>query len=167
MENTNELDGLLMQAGAVDGEAVAASPEGMMQAQEEAQALTLADNNGRMVSGVLEMASPMIAPLYPSVAAVYTPEVCAQVGGALGPVLAKYGIDLGEWGGKYKEELTAAFVCLPVALATVKAIKTDIAAKTPPERIIVQSADPSITGAPERREEAESAVGDAQVLFGQ
>ena len=69
--------------------------------------------------------------MYPSVAAVYTEEVCAQVGGSLGPVMAKYGIDLGEWGGRYKEELTALFVCVPVVLATLKALKTDVAARAP------------------------------------
>ncbi|WP_373986986.1 hypothetical protein [Duganella sp. BuS-21] len=129
----NELDGLAAAADGVDGQVAANAPQAVQAAQEEAMVMTMADTNGRAVAGVLEMAAPLIEPLYPSVAAVYTPDVCAQVGGALGPVLAKYGIDLGEWGGKYKEELTALFVCVPVALATVKAIKEDIAARTPAE----------------------------------
>lgn len=127
----SELDGLAIAAGALDGEAAATTPQAMAQAQEDAVAISLADSNGRMVAGVLEMAAPMVEPLYPSVAAVYTPEVCAQVGAALGPVMAKYGIDLGAWGGRFKEELTALFVCLPIVGATVKAIKADIAAKAP------------------------------------
>jgi hypothetical protein len=134
MAELNELDALEHAARAVDGDVAAQAPGAVAAAQEEAQASSLADNNGRMVAGVLEMAAPMIAPLYPSVAAVYTPDVCAQVGGALGPVMAKYGIDLGDWGGKYKEELTALFVCVPVALATLKAIKADVAAKQPQEQ---------------------------------
>jgi hypothetical protein len=131
MAEMTELDGLEAAAGAIDADVAAQAPGAVAEAQEEAQAASLADNNGRMVAGVLEMAAPMIAPMYPSVAAVYTPDVCAQVGGALGPVMAKYGIDLGEWGGKYKEELTALFVCVPVALATFKALKADVAARTP------------------------------------
>lgn len=133
MSEMNELDGLEMQANLLDGTVAAEAPEAVIQAQQEAEAMTLADSNGRAVAAVLEMASPMIAPLYPSVAAVYTPEVCANVGGALGPVMAKYGIDLGEWGGRYKEEITALFVCVPVALATMKALKADVAARTPPD----------------------------------
>lgn len=132
MAEMNELDGLEMAANAIDGEVAAEAPGAVAAAQEEAQAASLADTNGRAVAAILEMASPMIAPLYPSVAAVYTQETCAQVGAALGPVMAKYGIDLGEWGGRYKEEITALFVCVPVALATLKAIKADVAAKVPP-----------------------------------
>lgn len=143
MGDMNELDGLAMQAAAIDGEAAATAPEAVAAAQEQAMVVSLADSNGRMVSGVLEMVSPMIQPLYPSVAAVYTPDVCAQVGGALGPVLAKYGIDLGEWGGRYKEELTAIFVCLPVAGATVKALKADIAAKEEAGKPVIEEKAPA------------------------
>lgn len=139
MSEMSELDGLAAAAAGVDGQVAASAPQAVQAAQEEAMVMTMADTNGRAVAGVLEMASPIIAPLYPSVAAVYTPDVCAQVGGALGPVLAKYGIDLSEWGSKYKEEVTALFVCVPVALATVKAIKEDIAARAP--------ADPGEEGA--------------------
>jgi hypothetical protein len=127
MMSTAELDGLEMQAGMLDGQAAASTPEGMAAAQAEAQALSLIETNGQTMAGVLKMGATMIGPLYPRVAAVYTPEVCQSVGMALGPLMAKYGIDLGEWGGKYKEELTAAFVCVPIAMATVKALKEDVA----------------------------------------
>lgn len=124
---TSELDGLEMQAGMLDGQAAASTPEGMAAAQAEAEVVSLVENNARAVSAVLEMAGPLIEPLYPRVAAVYSPMTCMAIGAALGPVLAKYNIDLGEWGGKYKEELTAAFVCVPIAMATVKALKEDVA----------------------------------------
>lgn len=141
MAQMTELDGLAAQAAALDGDVAAQAPEAVLEAQAAADVMSLADVNGRTVTGVLEMAAPMISPLYPSVAAVYTPEVCAQVGGALGPVMAKYGIDLGEWGGRYKEEITALFVCVPVALATLKAIKADVAARAPqtPKEIEAQA----------------------------
>lgn len=124
---SKELEGLELQAGMLDGQAAAATPEGMAAAQAEADAVSLVQTNGQTVSGVLQMGAQLIGPLYPRVAAVYTPEACEGVGMALGPLLAKYGIDLGEWGGKYKEELTAAFVCVPIAIATVKALKEDVA----------------------------------------
>lgn len=131
MTELNELDALELAAKAVDGETAAQAPAAVAAAHEEAQASSLADLNGRTVAGVLEMAAPMIAPLYPSVAAIYTPAVCAQVGESLGPVMAKYGIDLGEWGGRYKEEMVALFTCVPIMLATIKAVKADVAAKQP------------------------------------
>jgi hypothetical protein len=145
MAELNELDSLELAAAAVDGQVASEAPQAVADAQQAAEVLSMADMNTRTVAGVLEMAAPMIAPLYPSVAAVYTPDVCAQVGGALGPVMAKYGIDLGEWGGKYKEELTALFVCVPIMLETVKAVKADVAAKTPPTG--QQAGEPALVGA--------------------
>lgn len=141
MAELNELDALAAQAGAVDSQAAAQAPEAMAQAQQEAEVMTLADSNGRTITGVLEMAAPMISPLFPSVAAVYTPDVCASVGGALGPLLAKYGINLGEWAGAHKEELTALFVCAPVAMATYKALKVDVEARAKPEPQKLASGD--------------------------
>lgn len=146
MEGQNELDALVGAAAAIDGQVADNAPEAVQAAQEMAQAMTMAETNGRTVAGVLEMASPMIAPMYPKVAAVYTPDVCAQVGGALGPVMAKYGIDLGEWGGRYKEELTALFVCVPIALATFKALKEDVADRAPPEKLASGDLAPGAAG---------------------
>jgi hypothetical protein len=142
----DELDGMLLKAAEIDAAVDASAPQAMAEAQQAADVMSMADMNTRAVAGVLEMAAPMIAPLYPSVAAVYTPAVCEQVGGALGPVLAKYGIDLGEWGGKWKEEITALFVCVPIMLETVKAVKADIAARVPPPAV-GQGGEPSLTGA--------------------
>lgn len=142
----DELDGLLLKAATIDADVDAQAPQAMADAQQADAVMTLADTNGRAVAGVLEMAAPMIAPLYPSVAAVYTPQVCEQVGGALGPVMAKYGIDLGEWGGRYKEEITALFVCVPVVMATMKALKADVAARAAKEQpAISESVDRPLT----------------------
>lgn len=124
-----ELAGLMMQAGQLDGEQAANSPEALQAAQEEAQAVTLADSNRQGVEMILGVSVPILSKLYPSLESVYTPEACAAVAASLGPVLAKYNVNLSEWGGKYQEEIGALFVCGPIAWATVQAVKTDVAAR--------------------------------------
>lgn len=137
-EDTN-LGPLLAQANAIDGDLEAAGPEAIQAAQEEAAALTLAEENTRGVGMIMELALPLICPMYPSLKDVYTPEAQGAIAATMGPLLAKYGINLKEAGGKYKEELAAALVCGPIALATVKAIKTDITARAGAPRAVAQA----------------------------
>jgi hypothetical protein len=129
VDNNGQLAGLIAQAGALDGEAVASSPEAMQAAQELQQAVTLADQNSAAVAGVMELALPLICPLYPSLADVYTEEARAGIAATMGPLLAKYGVNMQDMGGKYREEIAAAFVCGPIAVATYKGIKADIEAR--------------------------------------
>lgn len=127
-----ELAALEMQAGAVDGEVSAQAPEAQMAAIEQAQAFDLASENSQGVRMMLDMAIPMLGAMYPSLEAVYTEQTRQQVAMALGPVMAKHGVSLKEWGGKYGEEIAAVFVCGPIALATYKGIKNDIEARHAP-----------------------------------
>ena len=129
MAEMNELEGIIGQAALVDNEVAAAAPGAMLEAQAEAEVMSLASENTEGVSFILGMAVPLLSKMYPSLADVYTPEACGQVGAAMGPLLAKYGVNLKEWGGAYKEEIGALFVCGPIALATVAGIKADIAAR--------------------------------------
>ncbi|MEH6434236.1 hypothetical protein [Massilia sp. DD77] len=126
---SNELAGLMLQADQLDGEQAAQAPEALQAAQEEAQAVTLADANRQGVAMILGVSVPILSKLYPSLAEVYTPEACEAVSASLGPVLAKYNVNLAEWGGKYQEEIGALFVCGPIAWATVQGVKADIAAR--------------------------------------
>lgn len=129
MDQVNELDGLIAQAGALDGDAAATSPAAIMEQQAQAEAMGLSDQNSQAVGMMLGLAVPILSRLYPSLEQVYTPETCGALSASLGPVLAKYGVNLTEWGGAYKEEIGALFVCGPVAWATVQGIKADIAAR--------------------------------------
>jgi hypothetical protein len=147
-----ELAGLIAQAGQIDGEAAASSPEAMQAAQELQVAMSMGEQNAAAVGGMLELALPLICPLYPSLEAVYTPEVRAQVAGTLGPLLAKYGVNMEDMGGRYREEIAAAFVCGPIAIATYKGIKADIASRADPPKAIAQEpakqTAPALTKAP-------------------
>jgi hypothetical protein len=129
-DENSELNSLLKQAAAVDGDLAAQAPEAIEAAQELQAVVSLAEENAQGVQMILGLAVPVLSRLYPSLADVYTDEACTAVAGSLGPLLAKYGVSLKDWGGKYQEEIGAALVCGPMAWATVQAIKTDIAARS-------------------------------------
>lgn len=124
-----ELDALEMQAAQVDGQVAATAPEAVQAAEEQQVLLSVADENKRGVLLVLGTALPVLGKLYPSLQAVYTDEAQAAIAETLGPLLAKHGIDLKDFGGNYREEIAAALVCGPIAWATVQAVKADIAAR--------------------------------------
>lgn len=137
-----ELDSLAMQAANLDGEVASTTPGAMLEQQEQAAVMGLAEQNSRGVSMIMALAVPILGKLYPSLEGVYTPEACGQVAASLGPVLAKYGVNLEEWGGKYQEEIAALFVCGPIAWATVQGVKADIASRTPAKAVQMDKAPP-------------------------
>ncbi|MYN45786.1 hypothetical protein GTP23_12085 [Pseudoduganella sp. FT93W] len=124
-----ELQALAMQASQIDGEQAAASPEAIQAAQEEQAAMGLAEQNAGAVAMILGTAVPILSKLYPSLADVYTEDACQSIVASVSPVLAKHGVDLSQWGGAYKEEIGAAMVCVPIAWATVQAVKHDVEAR--------------------------------------
>jgi hypothetical protein len=135
-DQDNNLGPLLAQAGAIDGDLAASGPEAVQAAQEQAAALSLADENSQGVAMIMELALPMICPLYPSLEAIYTPDKQQAIAATMGPLLAKYGVNIKEAGGRYKEEIAAACVCGPIAFATYKGIKADIAARAGAPRAV-------------------------------
>jgi hypothetical protein len=139
-----ELAGLLMQAAAVDGDLAAQAPEAIAEQQELMVVASLAEENTKGVRMILALAVPILGKLYPSLVDVYTEEACGAVAASLGPLLAKYGINLQEWGGRYQEEIGAAFVCGPIAWATVQGIKADILERAKPEAIEIHMRSPKI-----------------------
>lgn len=86
------------------------------------------------LAGMLLMMSKVIAPAFPSVAAIYTDEVCGSVGMAVAGVCDKYGWLQGGVGGEYGPELMCLCVVGPIAFATYGAVQGDIAARKAKER---------------------------------
>lgn len=129
-ENT-ELAALAAQAGMLDGELSASGPEAMVAQAEAEQAMQQQNQNTGQVRMILALAVPVLGKLYPSIETIYTDPACDQIAATLGPVLTKYGIDLGDLGGKWGEEIAAIMVCGPIAFATYKGIQADIAARNP------------------------------------
>lgn len=114
----------------------ASQPNAELQALEDAEAAQAADeqafqidqNTGSVRMG-LDIAIPFLSKLYPSLADIYTDEARAAVAMTVGPVLTKHGVNLGDIGGQYKEEIAMVAVCGPIAMATYQGIKADIAAR--------------------------------------
>lgn len=125
----NELAALAAQAGLLDGEQAANGPEAMVAQAEAAQAVEQQNANTGQVRMILALAVPLLGKLYPCIEDIYDDTTCDQVAGTLGPVLTKYGIDLGDMGTKWGPEIAAVMVCGPVAFATYKGIMADIASR--------------------------------------
>lgn len=144
---SDQFKGLMSDADGIDREVAASSPAAVAESEAALATASMSDMNAAGIAGVLEMALPLITPLYPSLESVYTPDVRAQVAAAMGPLLAKYGVNLSEMGGKYREEITAAFVCVPVAVATYKGIKADIESRAKQPTLHTQPAAPALPDA--------------------
>lgn len=86
------------------------------------------------LAGLLLMMSKVVAPAFPSVAAIYTEETCGAVGMAVAGVCDKYGWLQGGVGGEYGPELMCLCVVGPIAFATYGAVQGDIAARRAKER---------------------------------
>jgi hypothetical protein len=114
----------------------ASQPNAEVQAFEDAEAAQIAaeqaaqvDQNTASVQMGLDIAIPFLSRLYPSLADIYTDEARGAVAMTVGPVLTKHGVNLGDIGGQYKEEIAMVAVCGPIAMATYAGIKADIAAR--------------------------------------
>ncbi|SMC29522.1 hypothetical protein SAMN02745857_03891 [Andreprevotia lacus DSM 23236] len=74
---------------------------------------------------LLQVAREALAPIYPSLRAVYSDETCERIAQAAAPVMHKYGVTAGGIFEKWGPELALAVVVVPVGMQTVKAIRHD------------------------------------------
>lgn len=125
-----DLEQLERQAAGIDAELAQQAPEAQEAQAEAAAQAVLIDQNTQSLGMMLELAGGTFGVVgFPSVAAVLTPENKAALAGVWGPVLTKHGINLGDLGGAYKEEIAAVVVTFPIAMAIAKGIRTDAAAR--------------------------------------
>lgn len=130
-EQAADLQRLL--AGAAEPEAE--QQQQVLVEQEEAQQATagLAEQNAKALEVLVSLAGPTLGAFgFPSVERVLNTvddntgstkgQMLAHVWSA---VLAKHGVDLGELGGQWKEEIAAVFVTLPIGAAIYKGILND------------------------------------------
>jgi len=105
-----------LQAGAVEQEteaaAMATEPAGPDLAGE--------------ITGLVLAFVAIAKPILPSLEGIYTPEVTAAAAGAVATVCNKHGWLSGGMMGEWGEEVAAAIVIVPLAIATAKAVRTDI-----------------------------------------
>ncbi|QXZ10956.1 hypothetical protein KUF54_07115 [Comamonas sp. Y33R10-2] len=90
---------------------------------------------GAEIEGLLQMAVGMLAPMFPSLPGIYTPEATQAASAAVAGVCNKHGWMQGGMMGRYGEEIACALIVGPMAFATYKGVKGDIAARQPVERI--------------------------------
>ena len=122
----NPLLSLEAEAAAVDAGMVAAPLENTAQAEADA-ARNTAQEIAELTT-ILQMASSLFFPLFPSLQTVYTHETCASLAGALVPVMVKRGWSVAGLTAGWGEEIALAIVAIPIGIATRDAVKADIAA---------------------------------------
>ena len=115
------------------------------------------------ISSMLQLLTGILRPILPSVAQIYTPEVCGAVGGAVAPVCNKHGWLQEGVGGKYGEEIMCLAVIAPLGFATYKAAQFDIAASRakeikPEETNGASIIEPSAPAAPTAADETGKTV---------
>lgn len=128
-----------LMASAVEPENEAAQ---VQQAEVERVGNELMDRNAQGLGMLIDLAGPTLAQFgFPSVSLVlgFKDESGQTRGQVLAsvwaPVLTKYGVDMTDLGGKYKVEIMAVFVSLPIAKALRDAVMHDVAAKRAAEAL--------------------------------
>lgn len=119
-----------LQAAANDGAPGAPAPA----AEPAPQGPDLA----REITGLVTAAVAALGPMFPSLKAIYTPEVTQAAAQSIAGVCDKHGWLQGGVMGKWGEEIACLAVVGPLAVATYQGVKADLAARAPakaPERI--------------------------------
>jgi len=127
------------------GEPEAAQQQQVLAEQEEAQQATsgLASQNAQALEVLIGLAGPTLTAFgFPSVERVLGTvddnTGCTKgqmLAGVWSAVLAKHGVDLGELGGQWKEEIAAVCVTLPIGAAIYKGIQNDCRQEAEPEPV--------------------------------
>ena len=108
---------------------VAAETAAAVQAEsvQAAARLELADE----IKGLVSLAVPMLAPVFPCLPGIYTEPVTAAAAEAIAAVCKKHGWLPDGIAGGYGEEVTAAVVLLPLAFTTYRGCREDLDVKKP------------------------------------
>jgi hypothetical protein len=125
------------------------------QAQEQQVLMSLESENEQALMLVGDLATPVFANFgFPTLARVLGEQnegsglTNAQtLAKAWAPVLTKYGVSLGDMGGRYKAEIGAVLVSIPIGTALWAAIKEDAGRKPKPVPKAVDQAAPAEAGA--------------------
>lgn len=107
--------------------------EGQLQQQEQQQAMGERERLAGEIAGLVLAFVSIAKPILPSLETIYTPEATGTAAAAVAGVCVKHGWLAGGLLGDWGEEIAAAVVLVPMALATAQGIKADIAAKKKPE----------------------------------
>ena len=122
-EQAAELAALQAMAGPVPGQ-----EEG-----EGVQEVAAVPDLAQEITGIVQAAVGMLAPMFPSLPGIYTPEATQAAAAATAAVCSKHGWMQGGLMGRWGEEIACAAIVGPLAFATYLGVKADIAARQPAE----------------------------------
>lgn len=120
-----ELENLVGEAAAVD--ALCAPVEFVDEAAIQ-QVAELAQSEAAELAALLSIVTGLFSPVFPSLEKIYTPPTVQRLADSFVPVMVKRGWTTGGILGRFGEEFAFAAVVIPIAIATTKGIKEDIAA---------------------------------------
>lgn len=123
-EQAADFAALQAMAGQEPGEEVEAQ-------EQQAPGVDLATE----IAGLVQAAVGMLAPMFPSLPGIYTPEATQAASVAVAGVCNKHGWMQNGMMGRYGEEIACALIVGPLAFATYKGVQADIAARQPVERM--------------------------------
>lgn len=81
------------------------------------------------IAGLVQAAVGMLAPMFPSLPGIYTPEVTQAASAAVAGVCNKHGWMQGGMMGRYGEEVACALIVGPLVVTTYKAVQGDMRAR--------------------------------------
>ena len=120
---SDDLAALEAEAAAVDAEIAPAA-----QVEQPAEAAPPVADEVAELSALISIVSGLFAPVFPSLAKIYTPDTVQSLAQAAVPVMRKHGWSTSALLGRYAEELALLAVVAPVGMATWQGIKADVAA---------------------------------------
>ena len=139
--NTQEVERQIEGQGAQSAEQAAEfaalqAMAGPVPGQEEAegeQEVAAAPDLAQEIAGIVQAVVGMLAPMFPSLPGIYTPEATQAAAAATAAVCSKHGWMQGGLMGRWGEEIACAALVGPLAFATYHGVKADIAARQPAE----------------------------------
>jgi len=103
------------------------------------------------IAALVLSVTTVLAPALPSLKRIYTPETTKAAGAAVAAVCVKHGWLSGGLMGEYSEEISAAVIVLPLAVATYQGVKGDVAslkAKAEPKKPPVVESPAEVVAGP-------------------
>lgn len=113
-------------------EAVAAGQAGLVAAVTEPEPAAPAVDLAGELRAMIALFVGMVGLVFPSLPKIYTPEATTAASEAVASVCVKHGWLSGGLMGDWGEEIAAAVVLAPLALATYQGIRADISAAKKP-----------------------------------
>lgn len=97
------------------------------------------------IAGAISVAVATLAPMFPSLKTIYTPEVTQAAAGAIAAVCQKHGWMQGGMFAGYGEEVAAVAILAPLALTTYQGIQDDMAQAKAKQRTKLDAPAPVAT----------------------